>query len=231
MASYQVSAVTETTGLAGQSRNNYTNRFKIDFMAEWDQHIHTKTKVAELIAKKKGKMGGFESLGSVIPGLPQSAGLFQFEGATLPDPRAGSYINPKLHARDVYTRLRWTGNVERAARGGDKYAWRAPRKQDINGADEQMRINLARCLYLGPAQPIGLASAAADTSLTMYSRNSRRSNLDDLWKFGAHYLRVGQSISLVDASGGAVVLFGNAPAHSAELIVNAISSAAAPVIT
>lgn len=198
-------AVTETTGLAGQSRNSFTGRLKTDYLPKWDDHVHKMVVVADLIAKKKGTMGGLESLGSVMDTLPQSVGVAAFEGATLPTPRAGSYFQPTLHARSIYARLRWTGHVQRAARKGDKVAWARPRQEDMKAANEQFKLNFARMLYLGPYQPLATVSSFnGTTTATLYGRDARRSGTDDLWKFGSHYLRVNMEIDYVAASGGNV---------------------------
>ena len=240
MATYPVSAVTESTGIAGQSRNSFTNRFKLDFMKSWDDHVHTGTVVASHIAKKKGTMGGFESIGEVVTSLPQSAGIAKFEGFNLPTPRVGESINPKLHARDIYSRLRWTGQVERAARGGDKYAWKQPRQKDIKDADTQFRLNFARMLYLGSYQPMATVASFNDGTnvATLYSRNARRSSSDDLWKFGSHYLRVNMAVDYILAQGAAVQLTDTptvalATTNGAECYITAIdnSDLSAPTIT
>lgn len=222
-------AVQETTGLAGTSRTSFFGRLKTDFMPVWDDHVHSKTVVAEVIAKKKGVMGGYESLGSVLTNFPQSAGIAKFEGATLPTAYGSSYMQPILHARDIYGVLEWTGNVERAARKGDKYAWARPRQEDIDRADKQFRLNFARMLYLGPYQIMGTQNGAlAGSVATLHGRDSRTSAAADLWKFGAHYMRVNMEVDTVDTAS----ITGSAQAGAA-LRITAIdkSTPSAPTIT
>jgi len=228
-------ALTDTSGIAGQSRLSFQGRLKTEFLPKWDDHVHKKTKVAEKIAKKKGTMGGLESLGSVMDALPQSAGIALLEGHDLPNPTVGSYFQPKLHSRSIYTRLRWTGHVERAARKGDKHAWAKPRAEDMKAADEQMRLNFARMLYLGPYQALACVSSFNDTTdkATLYGRDARRSAAADLWKFGAHYLRKNMEIDYVTALATGAAVIENDDATQAAIKITAIdnSSYAAPTIT
>ncbi len=185
-------ATNESTGVAGQGRSSFAGRLKDNFFPKWDDHVHTQTVVAELIAKKGGTMGGKQSLGSVRDSLPQSPGIGLFEYDDLPEPASPTYFQPYLHARNLYGVLQWSGNVERAARGGDKMAWAKPRAEDLKGADKQFRINFARMLYLGPYQPLATNAAGYNGTTdvaTLYGRDARLSGATNFWKFGAHYLR------------------------------------------
>lgn len=205
-------AIYETPLTAGTGRTTFTNRLKTQFLPVADDHVHTKVTLPKLIAKKGGKMGGLESLTSVRDTLPQSAGIALFEDDTLFSPRAATYFQPKLHARDLYTRLRWTGQVERSARGAGEFAWAGPRQEDLMGAVKQFEINFARMLYLGPFQPLATVASYSDTgagTITLSGRDSRTSAADDMWKFGAHYLRKNMPIDWVNSSGSAVDLDGN----------------------
>lgn len=230
-------AIYETPSVTGQSRGSFVSRLKSEFMAAWDDNVHKKTVVADKIAKKKGTMGGLETLGSVCSALPQSAGVALFEDSPLPVPTSSTYFQPKAHARSMYTRLRLTGAVERAARRGDKSAWAQPRKEDMKNADAQLRINFARMLYLGPYQPMAtVASFNGTTTATLYGRNARRSDTDNLWKFGAHYLRVGMAIDWVNSSGSAVNVTGDPQAaddgQTTEVRITAIGGTeSAPTVT
>lgn len=231
--------VYETPSVGGNSRTSFFGRLKTDFLPKWDDHVHTETVLPSLIAKKGGTMGGYESLGSVADTLSQSAGIFGFEDDTLPTPRASNYFQPRLHARGCFTRLRWTLEVELAAKRGDKHAWAKPRTEDMKHADQQLRLNFARNLYLGPYQGIATASAFnGTTGVTLYGRNTRTSQADDFSKFGAHYLRKNMSIDWVNASGSAVqytALPEVAPnlSRPSEIYITAIdkSTPSAPVIT
>ena len=230
----------ETSGLAGQSRSNFANRLKTDFMEKWEDHVHKKTIIADKIAKKIGTMGGKESLGSVATALPQSAGIAAFEGDTLPTATAGSYFQPTVHARDLYTRLRWTGQVRRAARAGNKHAWTMPVKEDTMAADAQFRINFARMLYLGRYQILATVTSFNDESpetgqsvATLFGRDARTSGASDFYKFGAHYLRVNQEVDYLASSvtGNPVVLNDSSANARMKIIAIDTSTPSAPTIT
>src|SRR5688572_13429623 len=222
-------AVQESSGVTGTSRSSFFGRMKTDFMPVWDDHVHSKTVVAEIVAKKKGVMGGYESLGSILTNFPQSAGIAKFEYADMPTAYGSSYAQPILHARNMYSALQWSGDVERAARKGDKYAWARPRQEDIDRADKQMRLNFARMLYLGPYQLLATQNGAlAGSVATLHGRDSRTSAAADLWKFGAHYLRVNMEVDTVDTAS-----ITGSPQAGAALRITAIdkSTPSAPTIT
>lgn len=191
---------TETANVPGQGRSSFGGRLKTNFFPKWDDHVHTQTVVAGLIAKKGGTMGGKESLGSVRDSLPQSQGIALFEYDNMPEPASPTYFQPYLHARDIYGVLQWSGQVRRAARGGDKFAWAKPRAEDVAGADKQFRINFARMLYLGPYQPLATVSSydGGTDIATLYGRDARLSGAANFWKFGAHYLRKKMAIQHTD---------------------------------
>lgn len=226
-------AVLETDEtVTGTGRSSFSGRLKTDFLAKWDDHVHKVVKIADKVAKKKGTMGGKESLGSVATSLPQSAGIALRERMSLPAPDGGSYIQPYLHARDLYMRLRWSGQVERAARRGDKYAWAQPRAEDIKNGTAQFNINFARMLYLGRYQPLGtVASFNGTTTATLYGRDARTSASTDFWKFGSHYLRVGMPIDFLD--GGSFATAAEFQPTGTEVKITAIdaSTPSAPTIT
>lgn len=199
-------ALYDTPSLAGNSRANFEQRLKTQFFEKWDDHVHKKHPIVKMLASKKGTMGGKESLGSVMDTLPQSAGIALFEGADLPSPTASDYFQPILHARDLYIRLRWTGQVERAARGGNKFAWAAPRAEDVKAATDQFLLNYARMLYLGPYQPLATVASYNDGTdvVTVDDRDSRNSSA--LWAFGTHYLRKNMEVDYVTSLTGDPVL-------------------------
>jgi hypothetical protein len=213
--------------VTGTGRSSFAGRLKTDFLKKWDDHVHKKTPIVSKVAQKKGTMGGKESLGSVATALPQSAGVALMEGHSLPTPDAGTYIQPYLHARDLYMRLRWSGQVERAARRGDKHAWAQPRKEDIKNGTSQFMINFARMLYLGRYQLLGEVSTGSATNPTLYGRDARTSAAADFWKFGTHYLRVGMEIDWVTSVTGTGVNDGTP--HTITAIDN--STPSAPTIT
>lgn len=222
--------VNETASIVGSSRSSFLGRLKEEFIPAWEDHVHTKIVIASLLAKKKGTMGGRRSLTSVMSAYPQSAGIALFEGDTLPTPRTGEYFNPSIFSRAIYSRLRWTGHVERAARKGDKVAWSQPRTEDLRTARIQFELNVARMLYLGPRQLIGTISAYTDSGspnlLTVYGRDARTSQAADRAKFGTHYIRKNMSLWSVATVEGA-------PTNTGEVYVTAIdnSTPTAPTLT
>lgn len=228
-------AVVETDEtVTGQGRTTFASRLKDDYLKMWDDHVHKVVKIADQVAKKKGTMGGKQSITSVATVLPQSAGIALLEGMTLPTPDAGSYIQPYLHARSLYMRLRWTGHVERAARRGDKDAWAKPRTEDIKNATAQFNINFARMLYLGRYQPLAtVASFNGTKTATLYGRDARTSASTDFWKFGAHYLRVGMETDFLDGGLSQTAPEAQNAATPAAFTITAIdnSTPTAPTIT
>lgn len=195
-------AFTETvnriSGITGQSVNSFLGRLKEEFIPAWEDHVHKKLVIAKKIATKRGTMGGRRSLTSVLTSYPQSAGIALFEGDNLPTPRTPTYVNPSIFSRSCYSRMRWTGHVERAARKGDKVAWAAPRSEDLRTARIQFELNFARMLYLGPRQLLATVVSyeeSGDASATLYNRNARDSQSANRHKYGAHYLRNNMSIA------------------------------------
>lgn len=188
---------------AGASRYSFLGRLKEEFLPAWEDHIHSKVIISKMIAQKKGTMGGRRSLSSVLASLPQSSGIALFENDVLPQPSVGTYFNPAISSRTMYSRLRWTGHVERAAKKGDKVAWAAPRAEDMRAARLQWEINFARMLYLGPRQVLATVksnSASTVDTTTLYNRNVRDASAANRNRYGAHYLRVGMEVMHV-ASG------------------------------
>lgn len=201
--------VTEISLAIGQARTTFANRFKDEYVPAWEDHVHTGRELAKLIAEKKGTMGGKRTLTSVMDSYPQSTGIALFEYDDQPTPRVGTYFNPELMSRRMFSRFRWTWEVEIAARKGDKVAWAQPKAEDLRTGRIQFELNFARMLYLGPAQVLATASGAnTSTSIPLYGRNARTSANDDRHKYGKQYLRKNMSIGEVASSGSAVVPYG-----------------------
>lgn len=197
------SLVFEATSAAdlGGTRGGRINMLQDKYLPAWDDHVHTGTKLAKIIAKKKGTMSGVRSLGHVIDAYPQSVGVGQFENALLPTPTSSTEFNPQIIPRWIMSRLRFSKQVRLAARGGDSAAWGDIKRQDMEAAKKQMDINFERMLWLGNAQVLATLSANNQTTgATLYGRNARTSAANDRWKFGAHYLRKNMSVALVSAS-------------------------------
>lgn len=209
--------INEVSVGSGQSRSAYANLLKYFYGPKWDSWIHTEALIADKIGKKKGTMGGQSRVSALTLSLPQSAGMSSGEGYYLPEPSAGTHANPRIVARDMYTRLRWTGQSQRAARAGDKAAWARPKQSDVEDARTQSTLNFARKLYLGYHDVIGVvASGDGQPNITIAGREARRSGQGggntaaDYYKFGNHYLRENQMIGFVDANDGP----GGAPSYS-----------------
>jgi hypothetical protein len=186
----------------------------------WEDHVNSNTKVlsATGLGKTRGKMGGRRVLNAVVDQYPSSAGVAHMENATITDPAASSAFQPELIARSVYVRLRWTGEVEDAARGGDKAVFAGPRATELRLARKQYAVNKGRMAILGPRQILGKIASITDDSATpqfdtggvMESRNSRTSAAASFYNFGTHYLKKGMMFDVVsgvavDARDGAGV--------------------------
>lgn len=202
-----LSTIAESTGITGSSRTAYANLLKEYYADLWDMHVHTDVKIMSIIGKKKGVMGGKRVVAAVVTELPQSAGVTGNEGVILPTPRVGAYENPELLSRGVFTRLRWTVEVELAARAGDKAAWARPRKIDVEHARKMMDINMSIKMYLAHAdvRAVVASHAVSTTSvLTLQPRNGRNSSGAAFWYSGRHYLRRNMSVGIIDSLEGAL---------------------------
>jgi hypothetical protein len=236
-----VNEITDTA-LLGNSRERFLRRLKDEFLPAWEDHVHTKLTIASVIAKKKGTMGGRRSLSSVMATYPQSTGIALFENDNLPTPSVGTYFNPTLFSRTLYSRLRWTGAVERATRKGDKVSWATARTEDLRTSRIQFELNFARMLYLGPLQVLATVNTV-DTGvdpdvLTLYGRDTRTSATTERHRYGAHYLRQNMAVTHVptaEGPGGAIAAsddYGTITAVGSEPKILAINtSGAAPTIT
>jgi len=208
MVSY--AGINEISVGSGQSRSAYANLLKYYYGPKWDAWIHTEALIADKIGKKKGVMGGVAKVNAVTTSLPQSAGMSSGEGYYLPEPTAGTHVNPRIVARDMYTRLRWTGQSQRAARAGDKAAFSRPKQSDVEDARIQSTLNFARKLYLGYYDVYGTVAAYNEPSLTLAGREDRTSAAANYYKFGNHYMRENQMIGFVDTNEG----IAGAPSYS-----------------
>lgn len=190
----------ETT-TAGSIRRSFMGRLKDMYMPAWDDHVHTDTFIASKLAKKKGTMGGKRMLGSVMNVLPQSAGVALLEYDSMPTPSTGSHFNPQLISKQLYSRLRFSNRVKDAARAGDKAAWAAPQREEIEGAKKQFEINFERMLFLGNRDILAtVSSSSSDHAHTCVARNSRTSAANYRWAFGTHYLRNDMQVAVVRAN-------------------------------
>jgi hypothetical protein len=204
-SSLATNSVLEYSGGSGATRASFYGRLKDFYLPAWDDHIHEEVKLAKVLAKKRGTMGGTRALSSVMNALPQSAGIALQEYDDMPTPSVSSHFNPQLIARGLYSRLRWSLNVRNAARAGDKAAWAEPQREDIEGAKKQFEINFERMLWTGNRNVLATLSAAesgaSDSVQTVAARNTRAAGSANYkWAFGTHYLRVNQAIAFVDAA-------------------------------
>lgn len=247
MPTLPITAINEIANIIGQSRSAFEAVMRLQYAPAWDHWVHTESNVlSSKIAKKKGEMMGQMKIGLVTTGLPQSAGISTGERYRLPTPSVGSHLNPRVVARDFVSRLRWTGQVRRAARRGQKAAWRRPQQQDLEDARLQSGLNWATKMWNGYVDVRDRVTAGAtktsatEWTLTMDARNSRlggNSDLTDRYIAGNHYLREQMAVGVVDASAGT-----NSPEYSPssvnnneanELYISAIdnSTPATPTIT
>lgn len=248
MPSLPITVINEITGLVGQSRNAYMAMLKLQYGPQWDAWLQTESaELSKRIAQKKGTMFGQMTVSVVPTALPQAAGVSTFEGWQLPSPTTGTRVNTRMFARDVVTRLRFTKQVQNAARAGDKAAWAKPRAADLEDARLQSGLNWARKLYNGYYDILAQISAYDDedagppvdpANATLYGRDSRTSGVTtpaNAYNFGDFYLRVNQAVGAVDASAvtGIATAMGSNHATSAfENQISAIDSSdtTAPVV-
>ncbi len=235
MVSY--AGINEVSVGSGQSRSAYANLLKYHYGPRWDSWIHSEALIADKIAKKKGTMGGISRVSSLTLSLPQSAGMSSGEGYYLPEPTTGTHVNPRIVARDMYTRLRWSGQSQRAARAGDKAAWARPKQNDVEDARTQSTLNFARKLYLGYYDVLGVVKSNAEPTATLYGREDRDSGAattaGNYYKFGTHYLRENMVIGFVDSTSGpgGVPLYNNNDSQYMVKIASVGGSLATPTIT
>lgn len=206
MPSLPIPQLAEQTGITGNSRNAYAAMLKFVFGPRWDNWIHDSAEeLPKLIAKKMGRMGGQATLHAVATSLPQSAGLFTGERYPLPHPTTGAYSNPRILARDCYTRLRQTGQVRRAARMGKKAAYAKPRRFEVEEAMKQSALNFVSNLYGGYAHIIGVVKSYAAGVCTLYGRNDRTSGSTtaiNAYKQGAFRIRDNMIVAFVENADG-----------------------------
>ena len=212
--------INEVSVGSGQSRSAYANLLKFFYGPKWDSWIHTEAIIADKVGKKKGTMGGQSRVSALTLSLPQSAGMSGGEGYYLPEPTTGTHVNPRIVARDMYTRLRWTGQAQRAARAGDKAAWARPKQSDVEDARTQSTLNFARKLYLGYYDVLGVVGGSggsstefSGTTLPLANREARTSGINtpaNYYKLGTHYLRENMMIANVQGAAGP----GGAPDYS-----------------
>ena len=202
-------SVTEVTGIAGTGRESFDGLMKDWYGPMWEDHVNSNTKVlaATGLGKTRGKMGGRRVLNAVVDQYPSSAGVAHMENATITDPASSNAFQPELISRSVYVRLRWTGEVEDAARGGDKAVFAGPRATELRLARKQYAVNKGRMAILGPRQILGeiaslTASGSDDVGGVMDARNTRTSAAANFNKFGTHYLKKGMMFDVVATTTG-----------------------------
>ena len=241
-----VAGIIENTGIgAGQSRDKYGAMLKQVYGPAWSKWLHTESSIlSSKIANKKGAMGGQMKVNAITTDLPQSAGGSLGEGGLLPLPNAGTYLNPRIIARDFYTRLRWTGQSQRAARMGDKAAWARPKQMDIEDARMQSGLNFARKLYLGYHDNLDIVSSVTSggtgSILTLHDRDNRRGgdtagggSVGQYHRFGAHYIRKGMLLGAATTLAGSprTELQSSAYSGAVEVTNVDLTNLSAPTIT
>lgn len=234
-----LSTLSESLNIIGQSRNAYANLLKEYYADMWDLHVHTEVMIMSIIGRKKGVMGGRRVVAAVVDSLPQSAGITSNEGVHMPTPTTGTYQNPEVLSRGMFSRLRWTVESELAARAGQKAAWARPRKIDVEHARKQLDLNLARKAYLAYADILGVVDSHTVTGgrsvITLENRNDRTSSGSAFWYFGNFFFRVRQGLGIIDVSAGGTVLgapWANVESSTQEFFVSAKGGTdAAPTIS
>lgn len=197
MATYPEASVSGST-----SRTSFLNAFKLDYLPELDSWFHKDMgKLAPLIYKEAGQMGGVKSVAFTFTGAPQSVG-HRTEDDAFPTPRSSTSENPELISRRIDYRLRFTLESRMSARKGKSVAWREPTEAEIKLAEEQLKINVTKNGYLGNYDVMGNVLASAASVLTMQSRDSVNYSATGWFNQGAFYMRVGQSLQMIDYSAG-----------------------------
>ena len=202
-------SVLEVNGIAGTSREAFDGLMKDEYGPLWEDHVNKSAKCLALtgLGQVRGRMGGRRQLHAVIDSMPQSAGVAHFEGSTLTDPSASSSFQPQLISRSMYVRLRWTGEVEDAARTGDKAVFAGPRANELRLARQQYAVNKCRMAIFGPRQILGKVTSVSGTgqgpfTLTMEPRNGKTSVAANFYDLGTHYIRKNMLLDLVTSAAG-----------------------------
>lgn len=200
-------SVLEQTNLTGTGRSAFGNLLKTVYGPLWQLHVHTKVVIWTLIGKPKGRMAGKTTLNAVVDRLPQSSGISALEYWDLPTPKSLNAFQPEMHQKDLYLRLQWTGQVERAAAGGNQNAWAQPAVYELQLARRQFMLNVARKSYVGYYDILGQFDEAyeatgggASTQVGLEPRSTRDSAANDFFHFGTHYLRAGMDFSVLAAN-------------------------------
>lgn len=211
----------EVTGIAGTSRNSLLSALKEHYFPKWKDAIQNEQTLNGMVnGKNKGTLEGRQSkLYHHYADVP-SAGLAAAEYADLPTPVGSTGVQGNLHARDIYSRVRLTGQVERSTKGSSYVkAW----QRELSSARRAHNLQINRMLYLGPRQILGTVESedAADGQITMYGRDERRGgDATDFWKFGAHYLRIGMPIAGIDAAAAEPAPYGAVATGAARYITS-----------
>lgn len=192
-------------GFGGNIVSAYETFLKIQYSKRWMNAFKEGNMIWSKLANDGGIMGGKFTQAAVATTPPQSAGIFVRENRGLPTLRTGTYAGPVLHARDCYTALGWSGNVERAAAAGDKMAFAKPRADDMKNARIQFDINMCFALYDAYYQPRAAISAYNGGTLTatLYGRNDRTASGEAFWYRGSFALRPLMSVGFSAAVSGA----------------------------
>ena len=197
MATYPLASVSGAT-----SQTSFQNAFKTDYLPELDSWFHKDMgKLAPLIYKEAGTMGGLKSVAFTFTGLPQSIG-HRTEDDRFPTPRSSTSENPELISRRIDYRLRFTLESRMAARKGQSVRWREPTEAEIKMAEEQLKLNVTRNGYLGNYDILGNVVSYANPTITLADRETISYSALTWFNQGAFYLRPGMSLQLIDYSAG-----------------------------
>ena len=196
----------EIGSIAGASRSSDANALKTIWADRNEYWIHNETgELTKMLFRKVGQMGGVSRVGCLVTDLAQSAGMSSGERYFLPAPSTSAYVNPRLIARDLYSRTRQTGQVVRAARMGKQAAWLKQPKQQVKDARQQFMINMVRKGILGYYDCKDIVESFSTPIIQLYDRNSRTSGVTtatNAYKHGGWYLRANEDIGWIDTTDG-----------------------------
>lgn len=202
-------AINPVTGIAGGSVNSFLQAYKIHYLPMAQAAINTEANLnGYMRSNKQGAMlQGKYSLTNVRYRNVQSAGASRFEYDDLPPPSAPSYENPEIFAKNLYDRVRITGDAVRAAKGGKQAAWVKPMMEQLQSAREQGILNRNRKGHLGLYEPLATLSQYVHGTgvCTVYAGSLRTSNANERFYADVdQYIREGMEVGFIAASGGNV---------------------------
>lgn len=209
----------EVTGIAGGSRESFYEAYKDQYLPRLENSINTEANLTGYVRSNKqgSMMGGRRSLSAIQYRNVQSAGQARFENDDLPEPGSPAYENPEIFSRDLYDRVRHTGQSVRAGRGGKSVSWIKPSAESMKSAREQGTLNRNRKAWLGLYEPMATVTQYVHGTgvVTVADGANRTSDSDERWYFNVEkYLREGMEVGFIAPTGGGAVDAGGDPSYS-----------------